>query len=1249
MLRPLALALLLLAAADASAAAQERADTVRGRVVDAAGAPVARAEVSVRSARTLVLRTTLTGADGRWRVTFPAPSDAYEVSVRRIGKAPARLRAVRLGPGPVDAPDAVLADLPLALEGITASGRRPPPVMSGPGGDRLPHEPSAAQTWDPGDETRLSRGELDASAALAPGATVLDDGRVSVGGLAPGQNAFRLNGLSFGGARIPELAGLHGYATTQTADASRGGFGGGEVTVGLMTGHYQDPQLSLRLFSSEPALQLAGPAGGPAPRYREGRASAAFLAGLLGQRASLSVAADVQRRTTPVVTALSGDASLRAAGVAPDSLARLTAILASLGVPAAAGGVPGRQSLEQANVLATLGIHRLLPGVEGTAHLQADRARRSPLGLAPTVLPSAGGRADEGGINAGAQLQALTRGGFLHEAGLVFDRRARRSSPYLALPGAAVRIASDLGEGGAALSSLRFGGRGGAARAETSFWEGRWQLRWKTLDERHQRTAGVEAGTYAHRETSEGDRLGTFVFGSLADLQAGRPASFTRSLGVLEGDARVWSGALYAENLFRPSERVEVRMGARVEGALPAGVGARSREAEAAFGGRTGRVPGEVALVPRFGFSWRSAPGLAGRGRPPFGALSGALTLERDWLDPAAELGRALPGGAARVLRCAGDAAPAPEWPAYMDDPAAIPDACLAGATGSADAAAGAAPGVALYDDGYRAPRAWKASLRWSGRVPVPSPTPGGVRLSLEALRVRGTHQPSVRDANLLADPRFTLADEGGRPVFAPASAFDPRTGAVALEPSRRLGAFGRAMELRSDGATDTWSLTVGVSPHRVDHHRPRYSLAYTWSRGRTRERGFDGAGTAGDPAALAWARSTRVAEHALHGFVDVPVRGGLSLRLAGRAQSGLPYTPLVLGDVNGDGDAFNDAAFVFDPARTADPALAEGMRALLAGARGATRRCLERSLGRAALPASCAGAWTASLDAELVASVPTPSGRGGALIVRARNLPGGLDHLLHGASGRRGWGDRAAVDPVLLSARGFDPVGRRFLYDVNGRFGAGAAAARPRTPFVVEVVASVTVGRSHPHVAVSQLAHALRADAPTAADSSRELAFWLRTPVNPAGHLVRHSADALLLTPAQARALEAIEAAFDSQAAALVAEPLRYLRGALGRQPDAGVARALEPARARYEALHTAALRCVRRVLGDDQWLLVHPEWAHRLRARPAPGEPRLACPQPESGSGEAEAEAEMKMDTEKTMGVDGPEKSSETEKPDG
>ncbi len=79
------------------------------------------------------------------------------------------------------------------------------------------------------------------------------------------------------------------------------------------------------------------------------------------------------------------------------------------------------------------------------------------------------------------------------------------------------------------------------------------------------------------------------------------------------------------------------------------------------------------------------------------------------------------------------------------------------------------------------------------------------------------------------------------------------------------------------------------------------------------------------------------------------------------RAQSGLPFTPLVQGDVNGDGRS-GDRAFIPDPSAASDAALAAQMQLLVDNTAGSIKDCLLDRAGKAAKRNGCRGRWTQSL-----------------------------------------------------------------------------------------------------------------------------------------------------------------------------------------------------------------------------------------------------------------------------------------------
>src|SRR5205823_2572153 len=162
---------------------------------------------------------------------------------------------------------------------------------------------------------------------------------------------------------------------------------------------------------------------------------------------------------------------------------------------------------------------------------------------------------------------------------------------------------------------------------------------------------------------------------------------------------------------------------------------------------------------------------------------------------------------------------------------------------------------------------------------------------------------------------------------------------------------------------------------------------------------------------------------------------------------------------------ARNDRALVFDPVATADTAVANGMRALLAGASPGARSCLQTQVGRVAARNSCTGPWQPSLDVQ-VNWRPGYFGLDRRLTVSLLtvNLLGGLDEWLHGAANLHGWGFTAAPDPVLLYVRGFDPGGLQYRYAVNGRFGGHRRRERRRDRPVPGRAAGAYDGRPGPH-----------------------------------------------------------------------------------------------------------------------------------------------------------------------------------------
>jgi hypothetical protein len=167
-----------------------------------------------------------------------------------------------------------------------------------------------------------------------------------------------------------------------------------------------------------------------------------------------------------------------------------------------------------------------------------------------------------------------------------------------------------------------------------------------------------------------------------------------------------------------------------------------------------------------------------------------------------------------------------------------------------------------------------------------------------------------------------------------------------------------------------------------------------------------------------------------------------VSVTAFGRFQSGNPFTPMVSGDINGDGYN-NDRAFIYKPAQIADPTLSAAMQNLLTNAPSSVRDCLQKQLGAIAGKNSCEGPWSTSLSlrVSLVSQALKLPDRATISLGIANPLTG-IDAALHGSNNLHGWGAPSFTDPTLFFVRGFDPATQTYKYDVNPRFGSNRQAS---------------------------------------------------------------------------------------------------------------------------------------------------------------------------------------------------------------
>jgi hypothetical protein len=172
-----------------------------------------------------------------------------------------------------------------------------------------------------------------------------------------------------------------------------------------------------------------------------------------------------------------------------------------------------------------------------------------------------------------------------------------------------------------------------------------------------------------------------------------------------------------------------------------------------------------------------------------------------------------------------------------------------------------------------------------------------------------------------------------------------------------------------------------------------------------------------------------------------------------------------------------------------------------------------------------------------VVANVPGTNRRVQASVNLANPL-GGLDQLLHGSDGLRGWGGAPIVDGTLYQVRGFDPTARRFVYDVNPRFGnTNPTFNTLRTPFRLTLDVRVDYG----HSAVEQaLELNLRVKPPlagTRATADTIKGRYLKAGFTDVYKAMLRIADSLALTRTQSEQIQAEEVVLVAKADSIYAD----------------------------------------------------------------------------------------------------------------
>jgi hypothetical protein len=1117
----------------AQAAFAQQTDIIRGRVTAPDSAPLQGVNVRATSYQGSVVKTATTDKSGRFTIIFINGEGDYWLDFTKLGFAPKRFEIKKVGDEEVMFADTRMASTIATLDAMNVVGQR----------DRaLPNRNAPGVDVGGGDRPLTNNGvapdqagNLAGMAAMVAGIQLIPglDGAAdmfSLLGLSGDQNNTTFNGLGSGISALPPDILAATSISPYSFDPASGGFSGAQIRIQTYPGSNFSRRATTNVDITPPlewADETADAQGQKSTNMRLGGNAAGPI---VVDEAFYNASYNVGTRFNDAQSLLNTNAlGLGAAGVAADSVRRLLNILGSQHIPVSIAGLPSHQA--QDVVQASVNID-LMPSASGTGHsftlgAAGNYQRTQPVSPGGLLLstPAHSGETDFWGANIALQHSNYFWFGILTKTTVGFAQSENSSSPYLQLPEGNVRVASTLPDGSASVKPLFFGGNSLLSSRSNRVLQVNNQSSWYTEDNRHtlKLTSGLTHDEFTNDVSPS--LLGSYSFNSLADLETGTPSSFSRTLARNTRSGSQLTGTLSLGDYWRPTVNVQVQYGVRLDANHFLSTPSFNRAVLDAFGMRNDAVPNRAYLSPRLGVQWYygASPKISyapGSARPPRAVVHAGIGVFQN-MAPAQLVSSAVNStgltNSTQSIECIGAAVPFPNWQSFLTDPSSIPTRCADGSAGSVFSTS--SPSVSLFDARFRQPRSLRAAADWSSPV-----LDNRFVLGLQAIGNVGFNQQGMVDVNLNAKPQFTLANEGARLVFADASSIVATTGSISTVSTRVSPAFQRVWVQRSDLRQESRQLNVNVKPVTAN---AMLKWDATYTRLDVREQLYGFTSTVGNPLDTFWGPHLQGGRNTVTlRWSDFPVFDFVFVTAGIQFSSGQQYTPMIAGDVNGDGLS-NDRAFIVDPA-TANQATATAMRTLLEQATPAARDCLQRQLGQLAARGSCQAPWTT--NAGLVVKFnPAKIGlpKRATVSMQIQNPLGLADLALHGSGDIRGWGQTIPPDQNLLYVRGFDPVSRQFRYDINQRFGS----TRPQQssthvlPYI-SLRVDLDIGLPRERQLLTQ-----RLDMGRGRPGTRQLAESMKqlgtsTIPNPMAMLLQQ-ADSLALTRMQADSLATLSRAF--------------------------------------------------------------------------------------------------------------------------
>ena len=886
---------------------------LRGRVLDQEGARVEGALVTLEHTETGATNTAITMADGRYTLRSLRPGGPYTMTVTRIGFGEHTREDLELLLGRFVNLDITLLPEAVEIEGIQVEVRQD--IEFDPGRIGISTLVTAEIIAE---LPTLSRNFVD-FAALSPLSRVSEEG-VSIAG-----TNFRFNTLNVDGALNQDVFGLStqnvaggragGRAIPLDAveqfqvlvapfDVRQSGFTGGAMNAVTKSGT-NEFETSAFAFHRNSAFvgELVDDDVTTVPELSTAHGGFTMGGPIRRDRAHFFIAGEWERIHEPPNGFHVGESDPFRLSLVPDSVARLTSLLEGYGTDP---GTASTLTLENT-------IFNLFARFDWEMGERHDAMLRYSFASAdddpdPNRLPgdlyefsSAGSGISSRSHSAVFQLFSTLSGRMANEFAFnvqhLDDSEAARSSS----PQVEVKLDGKVGD-----FRVRRDVRSGA-----SYFSQDNGLKQRVIQlsnnlsydaGRHSLLFGA-SGTWFDfdREYLPGG-IGSYQFESVDDLARNRPERYEITIPLTEDGSNPRFGvteiSVYAQDEWAGSERFTLRGGLRLDIPIYHGRPDRNEALETTLGVNTARLPVQplVAASLRGGFNWRPFEGTQLRagagvftGRPTFAWLANAFQNN---------------GLAVQTLVCRGDRAPG------FDPGAAAPTECAADPS-----AEDYIPVINYFDPLFVFPQDLRTMVALDQRLP------GGMVLSGSLLYNHALNQIFIQNDNVTGQPSEGNPVEGFthgfgfnvRQVFGSTT---PGTGVgLGMEQlwqgGRRYEQFGPVLRVTNRGENFTYAATVEVRKDFGETLGLRAGYSLTRSADLQNLTSIDVTSNyASTPVNLhpntpvrqssRFDRPHKVVASA-HARI-LPRLGGTEIAVLYVGQSGVPYSYVYKGDVNGDG-----------------------------------------------------------------------------------------------------------------------------------------------------------------------------------------------------------------------------------------------------------------------------------------------------------------------------------------------------------